>query len=160
MKWQGARVIGRVMDLSQSMQWSVQDPIRFLMAWQTRSIPVCLFTQSHAGLPLTSAHSLCRYLRGDERAEEALFFLKQRDRLTSCAFSGLKQAHGGVLLWQGCLICIWHTAAQSSAHLRSGSYSIHHINQTPVVVDLNEKMLGSPKRWLIVTDPANPNESF
>lgn len=145
---------------SQSMQWSAQDPVRFLMVSQTRSIPVCLFTQSHAGLPLTSAHSLCLYVRGDERAEEALFFLNQMDRLTSCAFSGLIQARGGVVPWQGCLICIWHTAAQSSAHLRSGSYSIHHINQTPVVVDLNEKMHGSPKRWLIVTDPADPNESF
>ncbi len=160
MKWQGARVIGRVMDLLS--QCNDQRKIPFVFWWWVKpdqSQCVCLPNHTPDYLSQVCIHCVSTW-EVTSGPKKRSFFLNQMDRLTSCAFSGLIQARGGVVPWQGCLICIWHTAAQSSAHLRSGSYSIHHINQTPVVVDLNEKMHGSPKRWLIVTDPADPNESF
>lgn len=148
---------------SQSMQWSAQDPVRFMTASQTRSFWVFLFTQSHGGLTLSilSSHSFHCYTWYVMRGSKNTLFLESKRLVnTLCLFRSHTGTWSCVVPWQGCLICIWHTAAQSSAHLRSGSYSIHHINQAPVVVDLNEKMLGSPKRWLIVTDLADPNETL
>lgn len=163
MKWQGAHVIGQVMDLLSQFN----DQSMILFGFWRRVKPdqfkrICLpnHTANYRSQfsKCTSIMSLPdRWWMGWKRR---LFLQSKSSVNTLRLFRSSPDTRSCVVAWQSCLICIWHTAAQSCAHLRSGSYSKHHINQAPVVVDLNEKMLGSPKRWLIVTDPADPNESL
>lgn len=165
MKWQGTHVIGQVMDLLS--QFNDQSMIPFGFWRRVRPDKFKCICLPNLTANYRFHFSKCTFIislpdRWWMGWKRRLFLQSKSSVNTRRLFrsSTNTRSYVVVVAWQSCLICIWHTTAQSSAHLRSGSYSKHHINQAPVVVDLNEKMLGSPKRWLIVTDPADPNESL